>query len=400
MTPSPTPHESARGSRLSELSLPAVVAGLVAVLVSFGSTSVLMLKAGQAAGLDAAGIGSWIGSVCLALGITGAWLTLKWRTPVILAWSSAGAVLLIPALVGVPFNEAVGAFMAAAALTLACGIMGWIDPILKRIPPEIAAAMLAGVLLNFGIGIFRALDADAVVALAMIASYLVGRRWVPRYAIFVVIVVGLAVVLSDGFERFDGLPWTVTQFVWTTPVFAWQSILSIGVPLFIVAMASQNLPGLAILQAAGFEPRASHAVAASGAAGLIAAPFGAHSITLAAIVAAIVSGKEAHPDPSKRYWAAAVYGLVYIPLSLGAGAVVLFFGALPAAFIAALAGLALIGPILGGMTTAMANPNTREAALITLMATASGFTVWGIGSAFWGLVAGLIANVMLHPRRA
>lgn len=383
----------------SDISLSAILAGLVAVLVSFASTAVLMVKAGESAGLDATGIGSWIGSVCLALGVAGAWLTLKWRMPVVFAWSTAGVALLIPALVGMPFEQAVGAFLVAAALTFACGMMGWVDPVLRRIPPEIAAAMLAGVLLNFGIGVFRALDKDITMVLVMIAGYLVGRRWFARYAIFAVMAVGLVVVMAGDVTRFQGIDWHITHFVWTTPVFTWQATVSIAIPLFIVAMASQNLPGLAILQAAGYTPRASRSVAASGAVGMLAAPFGAHSITLAAIVAAIVSSKEAHADPAKRYWAAATYGLVYIPLSLAAGAVALFFQALPVAFVAALAGLSLMGPIMGGLSTAMASPDKREAALITLLATASGFTLWGVGSAFWGLVAGLIANWALSPRR-
>lgn len=386
-------------SVLKDLSLSAVLAGLIAVLVSFASTAVLMVQAGQAAGLDAGAIGSWIGAVCLAIGIPGAWLSLKWRTPAVFAWSTAGAAMLISGLPGVPFDQAVGAFVVAAAMTLACGILGWVDPILRRIPPEIAAAMLAGVLLHFGIGIFGSLEVDPVLALSMIAAYLLGRRWLPRYAIFVVLVVGLGVVLSGDTSRFRGVAWTMTAFHWTTPAFSWQATISLAIPLFIIAMASQNLPGLAILQAAGYRPQASKSVAASGLFGILSAPLGAHSITLAAIVAAIVSGKEAHPDPARRYWAAATYGLVYIPLSLAAGAVALFFQALPATFVAGLAGLALIGPIMGGLTTAMATPEKREAALITLLATASGFTIGGIGSAFWGLVAGLLANMILTPRR-
>ena len=384
---------------LKEISLSAVLAGLVAVLVSFASTAVLMVQAGQSAGLDVAHIGSWVGAVCLAIGIPGAWLSLKWRTPAVFAWSTAGAAMLITGLPGMPFDQAIGAFLVAAAMTLACGLLGWVDPILRRIPPEIAAAMLAGVLLHFGIGIFSALNVDTALALTMIAAYLLGRRWLPRYSIFVVLVTGLVVVLSGDTSRFQGIAWTMTQFHWTTPSFTWQATVSIAVPLFIIAMASQNLPGLAILQAAGYQPRASRSVAASGLFGMLSAPLGAHSITLAAIVAAIVSSKEAHPDPARRYWAAATYGLVYIPLSLAAGAVALFFQALPLTFVAGLAGLALIGPIMGGLTTAMATTEKREAALITLLATASGFSLWGIGSAFWGLVAGLIANAILTPRK-
>ncbi|CFN29848.1 benzoate/H(+) symporter BenE family transporter [Bordetella pertussis] len=372
----------------------AIVAGLVAVLVSFGGTAVLMVQAGHAAGLDAARIGSWLGSICLALGVGGALISLRSRIPVVFAWSTPGAALLVTGLVGVPFDQAVGAFVLAAALTLACGVFGWIDPIVRRIPAELAAAMLAGVLLNFGMGIFGSIAAQPVLVLSMCAAYLLGRRWAPRFAVLAVLVVGLAAASSLDLLRLGHVQWAWTEFVWTTPSFTWQAAISLGIPLFVVAMASQNLPGLAILQAAGYRPPASRLV------GLLAAPFGAHSVTLGAIIAALCAGPEAHANPGRRYVAAATYGLTYVLLSVAAGAVAVFFQALPGALIAALAGLALLGAIMGGMTPAMADPQRREAALVTLLATASGISFWGIGSAFWGLAAGLATHGALAWRRA
>ncbi len=372
----------------------AIVAGLVAVLVSFGGTAVLMVQAGHAAGLDAARIGSWLGSICLALGVGGALISLRSRIPVVFAWSTPGAALLVTGLVGVPFDQAVGAFVLAAALTLACGVFGWIDPIVRRIPAELAAAMLAGVLLNFGMGIFGSIAAQPVLVLSMCAAYLLGRRWAPRFAVLAVLVVGLAAASSLDLLRLGHVQWAWTEFVWTTPSFTRQAAISLGIPLFVVAMASQNLPGLAILQAAGYRPPASRLV------GLLAAPFGAHSVTLGAIIAALCAGPEAHANPGRRYVAAATYGLTYVLLSVAAGAVAVFFQALPGALIAALAGLALLGAIMGGMTTAMADPQRREAALVTLLATASGISFWGIGSAFWGLAAGLATHGALAWRRA
>ncbi|WP_246770107.1 benzoate/H(+) symporter BenE family transporter, partial [Bordetella pertussis] len=310
----------------------AIVAGLVAVLVSFGGTAVLMVQAGHAAGLDAARIGSWLGSICLALGVGGALISLRSRIPVVFAWSTPGAALLVTGLVGVPFDQAVGAFVLAAALTLACGVFGWIDPIVRRIPAELAAAMLAGVLLNFGMGIFGSIAAQPVLVLSMCAAYLLGRRWAPRFAVLAVLVVGLAAASSLDLLRLGHVQWAWTEFVWTTPSFTWQAAISLGIPLFVVAMASQNLPGLAILQAAGYRPPASRLV------GLLAAPFGAHSVTLGAIIAALCAGPEAHANPGRRYVAAATYGLTYVLLSVAAGAVAVFFQALPGALIAALAG--------------------------------------------------------------
>lgn len=392
-TPSTRPHAR------RDLSASAIAAGLVAVLVSFGGTAVLMVQAGHAAGLDAARIGSWIGSLSLVLGLGGAAYSLRTGLPIVMAWSTPGAALLVTALAGVPFPEAIGAFVLAAALTLACGLFGWIDPILRRIPGEVAAAMLAGVLLNFGMGIFTNVGKQPALVLAMCAAYLVCRRWAPRYAVLVVMAVAVAMAAGLGLIQVDQLDWHLTEFVWTTPVFSMQAAVSLGVPLFVVAMASQNLPGLAILQAAGYRPPASRLVAATGLLGLLAAPFGAHSVTLGAISAAICTGPEAHAEPSKRYIAAATYGVSYFALSIVAGAVAVFFQALPAALLAALAGLALLGTIMGGMAAAMANPQRREAALITLLATASGFSFWGIGSAFWGLVAGLLAHTVFEYRR-
>ncbi|NMK49062.1 benzoate/H(+) symporter BenE family transporter [Achromobacter sp. Bel] len=394
-SPSPAPHHARR-----DVSASAVAAGVVAVLVSFGGTAVLMVQAGHAAGLNSAQIGSWIGSLSLAFGFGGAFYSLRTGLPIVMAWSTPGAALLVTALVGIPFNEAIGAYVLAAGLTLICGLFGWIDPILRRIPGEIAAAMLAGVLLNFGMGIFSSVGKQPALVLAMCATYLACRRWAPRYAVLVVMVVAIALAFGLDLMRLDLLDWHLTEFVWTTPAFSAQAVVSLGIPLFVVAMASQNLPGLAILQAAGYRPPASRIVAATGLLGLLAAPFGAHSVTMGAISAAICTGPEAHPDPAKRYIAAATYGLGYVGLSVVAGAVAVFFQALPAALLAALAGLALLGTIMGGMAAAMANPQRREAALITLLATASGFSFWGIGSAFWGLAAGLLAHTAFEYKRA
>lgn len=390
---------SLRNPPARDVSLSAIVAGLVSVLVGFSGTAVLMVQAGHTAGLDATHIGSWLGSICLVVGLGGLILSLRSRIPVVLAWSTPGAALLVTALAGVPFDQAVGAFVLASALTLACGLFGWIDPIMRRVPIEIASAMLAGVLLNFGLGIFTRIGEQPALVLAMCAAYLIGKRWAPRYAVLAVLVTGLGFVAATGQLQLGNVDWQLTQFVWTTPVFTWQAAISLAVPIFMVALASQNLPGLAILQAAGYPVAASRLVGATGFLGLLAAPFGAHSVTLAAITAAICTGPEAHPDPARRYIAGAVSGAAYILLSVVAGAVAVFFQALPPALIAALTGLALLGAILGGLAGAMSNPARREAALITLLATASGFTAWGIGSAFWGLAAGLVAHWVLEYKR-
>lgn len=386
-------------SFIRDLSPSAIVAGLVAVLISFGGTAVLMVQAGHSAGLSVQQIGSWLGSICLALGLGGLVLSLYSRIPIVLAWSTPGAALLVTALVGIPFDQAVGAFILASILAIACGVLGWIDPIMRRVPAEIASAMLAGVLLNFGLGIFTNINEQPTLVLSMCVAYLIGKRFVPRYAIVMVIAVALLITYATNPFQINHVDWQFTQFTWTTPSFTWQAAISIGIPLFVVALASQNLPGLAILQAYGYHPAASRLVGVTGVLGLLAAPFGAHSITLGAITAAICTGPESHPDPSRRYIAAATYGLTYVVLSVAAGTIALFFQALPVALLATLAGLALLSAILGGMANAMANPAHRESALITLLATASGFSAWGIGSAFWGLIAGLTAHAVFTYRQ-
>jgi benzoate membrane transport protein len=222
---SPSRHHARR-----DISASAIAAGLVAVLVSFGGTAVLMVQAGHTAGLDAARIGSWIGSLSLAFGFGGAVYSLRTGLPIVMAWSTPGAALLVTALAGVPFNEAIGAFVLAAALTLACGLFGWIDPILRRIPGEIAAAMLAGVLLNFGMGIFGSIDQQPVLVLAMCVSYLVCRRLAPRYAVLAVMLVAIAIAFALDLMRLDLLDWRFTEFVWTTPAFSAQAAVSLGIP--------------------------------------------------------------------------------------------------------------------------------------------------------------------------
>src|SRR5690606_13666210 len=208
-----------------DFSLSAIVAGLIAVLVGFGGTAVLIVQAGHSAGLDAVHIGSWLASICLAVGVGGLVMSLRSRIPVVLAWSTPGAALLVTALVGVPFDQAVGAFVLASVLTLACGLFGWIDPIMRRVPAEIASAMLAGVLLNFGLGIFTHLGNQPALILAMCAAYLLGKRWAPRYAVLAVMAAGLAVAGATGQLRLDGVDWRLTEFVWTTPVFTWQAAI-------------------------------------------------------------------------------------------------------------------------------------------------------------------------------
>lgn len=387
-------------ARARDFSLSALVAAFVAVLVGFGGTVVLIVQAGQAAGLSPAQIGSWVGSISLAIGVGGMFLSLRYRAPVVLAWSTPGAALLATSLVGLPFGEAVGAFVLAGVLVMLCGLMGWVEPIVRRIPAELAAAMLAGVLIRFGLDVFTSMGEQGWLVLAMCAAYLGGRRLLPRYAMLAVLGVGLTAAWARGLLDLGALQWGLTDFVWTTPVFTLQSAIGLGIPLFVVAMASQNLPGLAVLQASGYTLPASPLMTITGLVSVLSAPFGAHGTTLAAITAAICTGREAHPDPAKRYVAGVLYAVMYLALGLVGAAVAGFFQALPHALVAAVAGLALFGAIMGGLAGAMSNAERREPALITLLATASGATFFGVGSAFWGLVGGLVAYAVLVPRQA
>ncbi len=380
-----------------DLSLSAVVAGAVAVLVGFTSSVALVFAAAQAVGADAAHTTSWIWALGLGMGFSSLSLSLYYRQPVLTAWSTPGAALLAGTS-GVGLAEATGAFIACAVLIILAGWTRWFERVMDRIPMAVAAALLAGVLARFGLDGVLAVRTQPALVLAMAAAFLVGRRFWPRYAVPGVLLCGLGMAWAQGLLHPGA--WTAAWAVplWTTPVFSSSALLGVGLPLFVVTMASQNLPGVAAQRACGYRTPVSPVVAATGGFSLLLAPFGAYALNLAAITAAICMGREAHEDPARRYIASAAAGVFYVVLGLLGGAVVSVLAALPRELVVALAALALVGTIAGGLATALKEEAHRDAAALTFLVTLSGVSAWGVSSALWGVVAGTLALLVQHYR--
>jgi len=381
-----------------ELSLSAVVAGFVAVLVGYTSSVVIVFQAAAAFGATPAQTVSWVWALGLGMGLTSLGLSLWYRQPVLTAWSTPGAALLVTAGAGVPMDQAVGAFVVCAGLITLAGASGWFARVMDRIPQALASALLAGVLVRFGFEAFTSLQREFALVFAMFLAYLLGRRLWPRYAVPVVLAVGMALAAARGQLALGEVSWALATPVFTMPSFTLAATVGVALPLFVVTMASQNLPGVAAQRAAGYATPVSPVITTTGVATLLLAPFGGYALNLAAITAAICMGHEAHEDPARRWVAAAAAGVFYIVLGLLGGAVVALIAAFPAVLVLAVAGFALLGTIGSGLAAAMKEERQRDAALITFVVSASGLTLWGVGSAFWAVAAGVLALAVQHWR--
>lgn len=376
---------------LDDISLSAINAGFVTVLVGFTSSAVLVFQAAQALGATPAQIGSWMLALCVGMGVTGIALSLRYKAPIAVAWSTSGAAILASGASGISLGEATGAFIVCGLLMALCGFSGWFERIIQRIPLAIASGMLAGILLRFGLDAFAALQSQFTLVFTMFVAYLLARRMLPRYAVMAPLMVGIAFAASRGQLDFSGVEPSLTQPQWVTPEFSLQAMLGIALPLFAVTMASQNLPGLTVLRASGYQTSSSPLIGWIGATTALLAPFGAYALNLATITAAICTGREAHEDPSRRYTAAVAAGFFYLLVGLFGSAIGALFLAFPRELVLAIAGLALLGTIGNSLASALNEEKHREAALITFLVTASGVTLLGIGSAFWGMLAGGLA---------
>jgi len=379
-------------------SLSHLTAGFIAVLVGYTSSAAIVFQAASAAGGSAEHISSWLWALGIGMFATSVGLSLRFRAPVLTAWSTPGAALLAVGLAGVPMAEAIGAFLFASALIVVCGVFGLFEAIMRHVPKALAGALLAGVLARFGLALFTSLTTQLLLVGLMFAVYLAGRRWAPRYAVPLAFLVGLIVAASSGLIRSDAVSLSFAVPLWTTPVFSPTVLIGIGLPLFIVTMASQNVPGLAVLRANGYQTPASPLITWTGVTGLVLAPFGGFAFNLAAITAAICMSPAADPDPAQRYRAAVWAGCFYLLTGLFGATVAGLFAALPAELVAAIAGLALLGTIGNSLAAALAEEREREAALVTFLGTASGMSLFGIGSAFWGLLLGLLVLKLRPPR--
>lgn len=385
--------------RPSTLLFPAVLAGFVAVLVGYASSAAIIWQAAAAAGANAHQVAGWMTALGIGMGISTLALSCWYKAPVLTAWSTPGAALLATSLNGVTLAETIGIFIFANALILLCGVTGLFARLMKLIPHSLAAAMLAGVLLRFGLQAFSNLDGHFLLCGSMLAAWLMAKALAPRYAIVATLLVGSAVAWAGGdvVTRDIALSVVMPQFI--APAFTFTSLLSIGVPFFLVTMASQNAPGFATMKASGYPLAASPLIIVTGGLALLLSPFGVFSICIAAITAAICQSPDAHPDAGKRWLAAAAAGVFYLLAGIFGGSIAGLMAALPLSWIQTLAGLALLGTISGSLYQALNLEAERDAAIVTFLMTASGATILGIGSAFWGLVLGGLCYAVFSRRR-
>jgi benzoate membrane transport protein len=388
-------HEPPAGFRWSVVS-----AAALAALVGFGGTVTLIAQAAQVTGADQAQVASWVGSACLGMGITTAILTVWLRIPAVTAWSTPGAALILSVASGIGVPAAVGAFIFAGALVCLTAAFRPLSRLIERIPSPVAAAMLAGVLLRFALNVPLA-AAEAPAMILPVVAVWAGLRIVrPMLALPLTMLVAVAMVAFAGTMSPACCTVELTPFVWTWPVFDPQVLLSLGVPLYLVTMASQNLPGFAVLQAAGYRPHVTQGLWVTGLWSMLLAPFGSHALNMAAITAALFTGPDCHPDPKRRWQAGPVYAAICVVLALFSGTAVEMLTALPAPVLTTIAGLALLNPLIGAIQASVREPGELDAAMIAFLVTASGVSAFGIGSAFWGLAAGLGYRAMARSVNA
>ncbi len=388
------------GRRRTVNPLHLAVTGILAAFVGFASSFAVVLQGLIAVGATRAEAASGLMALAIAMGTGGVVLSLWRRQPISVAWSTPGAALLVTS--GVPeggFPAAIGAFLVCGALIVAAGLWKPLGRAVAAIPANLANAMLAGVLLGLCLAPVRAVASVPLLALPIVVVWVAVFHWRKLYAVPAAVAVVVAIIAFQGAPAGLGSLWPAPVFV--RPVFTAAAAIGIGVPLFLVTMASQNIPGMAVLALNGYRPPANPLFLATGVFSVLSAPFGGHAVNLAAITAALCAGPDAHPDPAKRYWAAVVAGLTYILFGLLAGAATAFIAASPPVLIEAVAGLALLGAFGSAMLGAVSAPEGREAALITFLITASGQGFLGVSGAFWGLLAGgamLAAGRLSAPR--
>ncbi|WP_434608601.1 benzoate/H(+) symporter BenE family transporter [Pseudomonas sp. R1-7] len=382
-----------------DLSISAIIAGFIAVIISYAGPLIIVFQAAKEAQLPQEMVSSWIWAISIGSGVTGLLLSWRLRVPVITAWSTPGAALLVSMLPTVTLPQAIGAYIAASVIIAVVGLSGAFDKLMSRLPKAIAAAMLAGILFRFGAGLFTSIELQPVLVLAMIAAYLAFKRFSPRYAILSVLIIGCAVAASFGELNSGSIAVAVAHPVFIAPQWSWHAIINIGLPLALVTLTGQYVPGMAVLRTSGYTTPARPIISLTAIGSLLMAPFGSHGLNLAAITAAICTGREAHEDRDKRYIAGIACGVFYILMGIFGATLASVFSALPKELIASLAGLALFGAISAGLSGAMADEKQREAALITFLVTASGMSFLGLAAAFWGLIFGLVAHLALNYTR-
>jgi len=387
--------------RVTSFPFTTLLAGFVAVLVGYASSAAIIWQAAAAAGATPAQIAGWMTALGLGMGVSTIALSLWYRMPVLTAWSTPGAALLATSLEGLSLGEAVGVFIFANALIVLCGVTGLFARLMNVIPHTLAAAMLAGILLRFGLQAFSNVEGHVLLCGSMLLAWLICKALAPRYAIVATLIVGALVAGLSGDVITDKLTFALVMPELTRPIFNPTALISIGIPFFLATMASQNAPGFATMQAAGYRVAVSPLIIFTGGLALVLSPFGVYSICIAAITAAICQSPDAHPDVRQRWKAAVAAGMFYLLAGIFGGSITSLLAALPLSWIQTLAGLALLSTIGGSLFQALAHEKERDAAVVTFLVTASGVTLLGVGSAFWGLVAGGICyGALSRTRRA
>lgn len=394
----PAVNRTAPGLRPADFIAPGIAA-LISVIVNYGGTFVLVFQAAQLAQLSAAQTASWVWSVSIGVGVTGAWLSWRYREPIITAWSTPGVAFLATVMPFTPYGEVIGAYMVSAIGFVLLGLSGAFERLVRLIPGGIAAGLLAGILLQFGVNAFGGASADPLLVVVLLLSYAVLRRFTSRFAVVGILCIGMALLVAQGRIDAQGISLQLAAPVFEMPRFSVASLLGVALPLFVITLTGQYMPGMLVLRNDGFTTSANPILTLTGLGSLAMAPFGAHAFNVAAITAAICTGKDAHEDPSKRYIAGLVCGALYVTVGVFGVTLASLFMVLPRVFITTLAGLALLGAIGGSLANAMADARARETALITFLATAANVTLLGVGGAFWGLVAGLVVHALIHGGR-
>ncbi|EPL1769566.1 benzoate/H(+) symporter BenE [Acinetobacter baumannii] len=382
----------------NDWSISATVAGFLAVLISYSGPLIIFFQAAQRAHVSTDMMVSWIWGISIGAAVSGIYLSIKYKTPVITAWSAPGTALLVTLFPNISLNEAVAAYITSAIVIFLIGITGYFDKLLKWIPQDVAAGMMAGILFQFGISLFTASDSMPLIVFSMLIVFLIAKRLMPRYTMIWVLAAGVLLSLILGKMNPVDVNFNLAIPQWISPEWTWDSTLNLAVPLILVSLTGQFLPGMAIMKLSGYDTPAKPIITATSIASLAVACVGGITIVLASITAALCMGKDAHELKEKRYIAGIANGIFYILGGLFAGSIVMLFSLLPKELVAALAGLALLGAIATNISVAMKNDGQRDAALITFLASASGMHFLGLSSVFWGICIGVIAHFILTPR--
>lgn len=382
----------------NDWSISATIAGFLAVLISYSGPLIIFFQAAQRAHVSTDMMVSWIWGISIGAAVSGIYLSIRYKTPVITAWSAPGTALLVTLFPNISLNEAVAAYITSAIVIFLIGVTGYFDKLLKWIPQDVAAGMMAGILFQFGIGLFTASDSMPFIVFSMLVVFLIAKRLMPRYTMIWVLAAGVLLSLILGKMNPVDVSFSLAIPQWISPEWTWNSTLNLAVPLILVSLTGQFLPGMAIMKLSGYDTPAKPIISVTSIASLAVACVGGITIVLASITAALCMGKDAHELKEKRYIAGIANGIFYILGGLFAGSIVMLFSLLPKELVAALAGLALLGAIATNISVAMKNDSQRDAALITFLATASGMHFLGLSSVFWGICIGVIAHFILTPR--